>query len=69
MQAQDTATVIISKKQAHAFAVAVFADIHAYRETHQKEFEEFLRTEQEKEGGVGGKFLPCKCERNTRVVL
>ena len=69
MQAQDTAMVNISKKQARAFAVAVFADIRAYCEAHQTEFEEFLRTEQEEEGGDGGKFLPRKCERNTRVAL
>jgi len=31
-----------------AFAAAVFADIRAYREAHQAEYEEFLREEQAK---------------------
>ncbi len=47
MQTQEAETFIISQKQAHAFAVAVFADIRAYREAHQAEFEEFLKAEQE----------------------
>lgn len=45
---QEAETFIISQKQAHAFAVAVFADIRAYCETHQDEFEKFLKSEQEK---------------------
>jgi len=48
---QEAENFIISQKQAHAFAVAVFADIRAYREAHQQEFEEFLKAEQQKEGG------------------
>ena len=55
MQTQEAETFIISQKQAHAFAVAVFADIRAYREAHQAEFEEFLKAEQEKGGGDNGK--------------
>lgn len=54
MQTQEAETFIISQKQAHAFAVAVFADIRAYREIHQNEFEKFLKSEQEKgESGNG----------------
>lgn len=49
MQTQEEETVIISQKQAHAFAVAVFDDIRAYREAHQAEFEEFLKAEQNRE--------------------
>jgi len=48
MQAQNTASISISQKQARAFAAAVFADIRAYREAHQAEYEEFLREEQAK---------------------
>lgn len=45
---QDTTSISISQKQARAFAIAVFADIRAYCETHQAEYEEFLREEQAK---------------------
>jgi len=57
MQMQEAETFIISQKQAHAFAVAVFADIRAYCETHQDEFEKFLKSEREKgEGDDGNDF-------------
>ena len=55
MQTQEAETFIISQNQAHAFAVAVFADIRAYREAHQAEYEEFLKAEQEKGGCDNGK--------------
>lgn len=48
MQTKEAETFIISQKQAHAFALAVFKDIRAYREAHQAEFEEFLKAEQNK---------------------
>ena len=38
--------IILSQKQAHEFAKAIFADIATYIETHQKEYEEFLKNEQ-----------------------
>ncbi len=38
--------IILSQKQAHEFAKAIFADIATYIETHQKEYEEFLNTEE-----------------------
>ncbi len=38
--------IILSQKQAHEFAKAIFADIATYVETHQKEYEEFLKNEQ-----------------------
>ena len=55
MQTQEAETFIISQKQAHSFALAVFADIRAYRVAHQAEFEEFLKAEQEKGGRDNGK--------------
>ena len=55
MQTQEAETFIISQNQAHAFAVAVFADIRAYREAHQAEYEEFLRQEEMKGSNDNGK--------------
>lgn len=52
MQTAEAENFIISEKQAHSFALAVFADIRAYREAHEKEFEEFIKSEQENEGGA-----------------
>ncbi len=40
--------MVLSKKQAHAFALAVYKDIKAYCEAHKEEFEQFLKEEQEK---------------------
>lgn len=57
MQTQEAETFIISQKQTHAFAVAVFADIRAYREAHQAEFEEFLKAEEKKGDADNGKNL------------
>ena len=46
-------TVNISQKQAKEFARTIFADIHAYIESHQAEYEAFLQEEGlfEQEGG------------------
>lgn len=41
----------IGQKQAQAFASAIFADIDAYVQAHQDEFEHFLKEEQTLEGG------------------
>ena len=35
----------MSNKQVNEFAKAIFADIAAYIEEHQKEYEEFLKSE------------------------
>ncbi len=45
--------VNISQKQAHEFAKAIFADINAYIESHQAEYEAFLKDEGlfDQEGG------------------
>lgn len=40
------ADVKLGKKQAEEFAKAIFADIDAYVQAHQEEFEEFLKEEQ-----------------------
>ena len=39
----------ISKKQAQEFAEVIFADIKVYIQTHQTEYEEFLREEKTEE--------------------
>ena len=41
----DYSNFRMSEKQVQEFAKAVFADIAAYVEEHQKEYEEFLKSE------------------------
>ena len=48
MQMREAEAFTISQKQARAFATAVFADIRAYCEAHRAEFEQFIKSEQEK---------------------
>jgi hypothetical protein len=40
--------ITISKEQARAFALAVYDDIHEYIRTHQDEFQEYLREQEQK---------------------
>lgn len=43
-------TVEITKTQAQEFAVAIFDSIASYIETHQEEYEEFLKSEEQNGG-------------------
>ncbi len=42
----DYSNFKMSNKQVEEFAKAIFADIATYIETHQKEYDEFLKNEQ-----------------------
>lgn len=41
----DFSNFKMSDKQVREFAKAIFADIESYVETHQEEYEEFLKSE------------------------
>lgn len=45
-------TIEISKAQAQEFAAAIFNSIASYIETHQEEYEEFLRSEEQNGGEI-----------------